>query len=135
LHNIVFFVNNTAITPNFHTFNLHLAQNDDLKVTNFSVTHSIVYRTNGHAQDLTDSTSSTSYVDPDPGTIDYNLVYSKLSRFNTGDPTFGNIALDANSLNEDPQFVNPAIGDYTLQSTSPVFALGFTADGVPLKPQ
>jgi parallel beta-helix repeat protein len=135
LHNISFFINNAVITPNFHTFNLYLAQNDDLKVTNFSVTHSVVYRTNGPAQDLTDANASTSYVDPDPGTIDYNLVYSGLSRFDTDDPTFGKIALDANSLNDDPQFVNPGIGDYSLRSTSPALALGFTTDGVPLKPQ
>lgn len=134
LHNIVFFINNTAITPNFHTFNLYLAQNDDLKVTNFSVTHSVVYRTGGPAQDLTDANASPSYVDPNPGTIDYNLVYNKQARFNTGDPTFGNIALDANSLNDDPQFVNPGIGDYSLQSTSPALSVGFTTDGVPLKP-
>jgi parallel beta-helix repeat protein len=134
LHNITFFINNTVLTPNFHTFNLYLAQDDDLKVTNFSVTHSVVYRTNGPAQDLTNSTSSTSYVDPNPGTIDYNLVYSSLTRFDSDDPTFGNVTLDANSINDDPQFVNPAIGDYTLHSNSPALSLGFAMDGVPLKP-
>jgi len=134
LHNVTFFINNTVLTPNFHTFNLYLAQNDDLKVTNFSVTHSVVYRTNGHAQDLTDSTSSTSYVDPNPGTIDYNVVFSAQSRFDSDDPTFGKITLDANSVNDDPQFLNPAIGDYTLHSNSPALSLGFTTDGVPLKP-
>jgi parallel beta-helix repeat protein len=135
LHNIVLFVNNTPYTPNIHTFNFYLAQNDDLKVTNFSVTHSIVHRTNGPAQDLTDADSSPSYVDPDPGTIDYNLAYNNQARFDSGDPTFGKIALDANSLNDDPQFVNPGIGDYSLQSGSPALTLGFTTDGVPLKPQ
>jgi hypothetical protein len=135
LHNITFFVNNAAATPYFHTFNFYLSQNDDLEPTNFSVTHSVVYRTNGPAQDLTDVTASPSYVDPNPGLIDNNLVYNGTSRFNTGDPTFGKVAVDPNSMNGDPLFNNPNIGDYSLQSGSPALAMGFTTAGVPLTPQ
>jgi parallel beta-helix repeat protein len=133
LHNIGLFVNNTPITPYLHTVNFHLVQNDDLNVTNFSVTRSINYRTNGPAQDLT-SAVPAGYVDTNPGVIDNNLVHSGQSRLNTGDPTFGKQAVDANSMNGDPLFTNPGIGDYSLKSNSPALALGFTTAGVPLKP-
>jgi parallel beta-helix repeat protein len=133
LHNITFFVNNTAITPYAHTYNFYLTQNDDLNPTNFSVTHSIVYRTNGPAQDHTTAVPA-GYVDPNPGVIDNNLVFNGTSRFDTGDPTFGKVAVDPNSMNGDPLFTNPNIGDYSLQSGSPALAMGFTTAGVPLKP-
>jgi parallel beta-helix repeat protein len=107
---------------------------DDLMPTNFSITHNIVYRNGGYSNDLWDWTSYSypSYVDPKPGTIDYNVLFQNVAK--ATDPVFGSEVLDGNSVLTDPLFTNAAGGDYTLQLSSPAFAVGFNTSGVPLAP-
>ena len=102
--------------------------------TNFSITHNIVYRNGGYSNDLWDWTSYSCppYVDPNPGTIDYNVLFQNVAK--AIDPVFGNVVLDGNSVLTDPLFTNAAGGDYTLQQGSPALPLGFSTSGVPLAP-
>jgi len=106
--------------------------NDNLPVSNFSATQNIVYRSEGEAQDLLDWTDwcLPSYVDPDPGIIDFNLLYRDVNPVK--DTIFGTQTTDAHSLTADPGFTNTQKGDYTLQMNSPAPGLGFNSSGVPL---
>jgi parallel beta-helix repeat protein len=135
------FVNNTAVlipapeaTPG--TMGAHglAAGCDDLMPMNFSITHNIVYRNGGYSNDLWDWTSYScpSYVDPTPGTIDYNVLFQNVAK--AIDPVFGGATLDGNSVLTDPLFTNAAGGDYTLRLNSPAFTVGFSTSGVPLAP-
>jgi len=134
LHNISFFVNNTALQPRSAMTTFHQAGNDDLLLSNLSVTHTIMYMNGGHGDALLDSTRdfNPNHVDPDPGTIDYNLLYRDVDK--ATDAIFGTRLLDAHTISGDPLFADPASGDYTLQMSSPAFKVGFLADGVPLEP-
>jgi hypothetical protein len=107
---------------------------DDLMPTNFTITHNIVYRNGGKNSDLWDWTSYScpGYMDPNPGTINYNVLFQNFSI--ASDPIFGSVVLDQNTLLTDPLFTNAAGGDYTLQQNSPAFAAGFNTSGVPLAP-
>jgi hypothetical protein len=73
-----------------------------------------------------------SYRDPDPGTVNYNVLFQNVAK--AGDTIFANQTTDANSTLANPTFTNAQAGDYTLQSNSPAFAMGFTVAGVPLAP-
>lgn len=134
LHNIAFFVNNTAFVPQVSVVPFHLAGNDDLLVSNISITHTIMYMNGGHGTVLWDFTVNTypNYVDPSAGTIDFNLLYLNVDK--ASDSIFGSQPLDVHSITADPLFTDPGSGDYTLKTNSPAAALGFIAAGVPLKP-
>jgi Ca-dependent carbohydrate-binding module xylan-binding len=133
LHNIAFFVNNTAFVPQVSVVPFHLAGNDNLLVSDISITHTIMYMNGGHGTGLFDVTVSNypNYVDPNPGTIDFNLLYLTVDK--TSDSIFGSQQLDAHSIAADPLFTDPGSGDYTLKANSPAAGLGFSAVGVPLK--
>jgi parallel beta-helix repeat protein len=135
LHNIAFFVNNTAFVPQVSIVPFHLAGNDDLLVSHISITHTIMYMNGGHGRVLYDFTANTypNYVDPSPGTIDYNLLYLLVDK--ASDSIFGSQPLDAHSITADPLFTDPGSGDYSLQANSPAASIGFKTAGVPLKPQ
>ena len=103
-------------------------------VTSFSITHNIVYRSGGMSEELYDWTNLyfPTYVDPNPGTIDNNVLYQEVAK--AIDPVFGLGLLDAHSLLNDPLFTDATVGNYTLQGNSPAYAVGFTTNGVPLAP-
>lgn len=138
LHNLALFVNNTAVNlvapeaaGDYGAYGF-LAGSDALEVTNFSATHNIVYRNGGSSWDMEDWTDfgGSTYVDPDPGTVDYNVLYQGVAR--AGDAVFGNQTLDAHSVLSNPMFNNPQTGDYSLKPNSPALAVGFAQEGVPL---
>jgi parallel beta-helix repeat protein len=140
LHNMALFVNNTAVSlvapeaqGNYGAYGF-VVGNDALEVTNFSSTRNIVYRSAGASEDLMDWTdwADPSYRDPDPGTVNYNVLFQNVAK--AGDTIFANQSTDANSALANPTFTNAQAGDYTLQSNSPAFAMGFTVAGVPLAP-
>jgi parallel beta-helix repeat protein len=140
LHNMALFVNNTAVSlvapeaqGNYGAYGF-VVGNDALEVTNFSSTRNIVYRSAGASEDLMDWTdwADPSYRDPDPGTVNYNVLFQNVAK--AGDTIFANQTTDANSTLANPTFTNAQAGDYTLQSNSPAFAMGFTVAGVPLAP-
>jgi parallel beta-helix repeat protein len=140
LHNMALFVNNTAVSlvapeaqGNYGAYGF-VVGNDALEVTNFSSTRNIVYRSAGASEDLMDWTdwADPSYRDPDPGTVNYNVLFQNVAK--AGDTIFANQSTDANSALANPMFTNAQAGDYTLQSNSPAFAMGFTVAGVPLAP-
>lgn len=121
LHSLNLFVNNTAVSLSAGGEEGILAANDDLNPTNFSITlATLSIELAGDATDLFDDNSDgaeSSYVDPNPGTIDYNVLFQGVSK--ASDPIFGNQPLDPHSVQADPLFNNPSVGDYTLQSNSP----------------
>jgi parallel beta-helix repeat protein len=140
LHNLALFVNNTAVSlvapeaqGNYGAYGF-VVGNDRLQVTNFSATHNIVYRNGGASQDLMDWTDWTdpSYVDPDPGTVNFNVLYQNVAK--AGDTVLGAQGTDANSALVDPGFASPQNGDYALQGNSPALVEGFNPAGVPLAP-
>jgi hypothetical protein len=140
LHNLALFVNNTPVnlvdpeaSGNYGAYGL-IAGNDRMRVSNFTSTHNIVYRNGGAAYDLLDWTdgSEPDYVDPNPGAIDYNVLYQNVAK--SADTVFGNLPVDADTVIANPQFMNEQAGDYTLQPDSPAMATGFVASGVPLAP-
>jgi len=108
--------------------------NDALLVTNFSATHNIVYRNGGESQDLMDSTdwSDPSYVDPNPGNINDNILYQNVAK--AADSVFGSQPVEANSLLANLMFAKSQSGDYSLDQSSPAFNLGFSATDVPRAP-
>ena len=135
------FVNNTAVlipAPEANPGSIgaygFVGGCDDLMPTNLSITHNIVYRNGGKNGELWDWTSYScpGYMDPNPGTINYNVLFQNFSI--ASDPIFGSVVLDQNTLLTDPLFTNAAGGDYTLQQNSPAFAAGFNTSGVPLAP-
>ena len=134
LHNIVFFINNTAVLPNNVPAAFLRVAADDLATSNFSLTHNILYRHYGPGQELLDYTPSQlpGYLDPHPGTVDYNLRYQQVTA--ALDSSFGSQALDAHSNNADPSFAAAGAGDYSLQAGSPAAGVGFVSAGVPLSP-
>jgi parallel beta-helix repeat protein len=103
-------------------------------VTNFSITHNLVYRNGGVSGELSDWTNLNfpSYVDPNPGTIDDNVLYQGVAK--AIDPVFGLELLDAHSLLNDQLFTNASEGNYSLQGNSPAYTVGFITSGVPLAP-
>ncbi len=140
LHNMAMFVNNTAVNlvapeaqGNYGAYGF-VAGKDALEVTNFSSTHNIVYRSAGASEDLMDWTdwADPSYRDPDPGTVNFNVLYQNVAR--AGDTVFGNQSTDTASALANPMFADAQSGDYTLLPDSPAFGIGFTASGVPLAP-
>jgi len=140
LHDLALFVNKTAVQlvapeaqGSYGAYGF-VTGNDKLQVTDFSATRNIVYRNGGSSQDLMDWTDWTdpSYVDPDPGAVDDNVLYLNVPK--AGDTVWGNQPLDAHSLLANPLFTNAQAGDYTLQPGSPAIALGFSVAGVPLAP-
>jgi hypothetical protein len=140
LNNLSLIVNNTAVSlaapeaqGNDGSFGF-AAIPDDLMVSDFSVTKNIVYRNGGLSQDVFDMTATAYplYEDPEPGTIDSNLLFQNVS--GASDPIFGGQALDVDTLVADPLFANPLSGDYRLQPGSPALAIGFKTSGVPLLP-
>jgi parallel beta-helix repeat protein len=135
------FVNNTAVlipapeaNPGWIGAYGFVGGCDDLMPTNFSITNNIVYRNGGKNGELWDWTNYDypSYVDPNPGTINYNVLFQNFSI--AWDPIFGSVVLDKNTLLTDPLFTNAAGGDYTLQLSSPALTVGFSTSGVPLAP-
>ncbi len=140
LHNLALLVNNTAVsmiapeatgTDGADGF---AVIPDDLEVTDFSVFRNIIYRNGGLSQDVYDLAPfcNPSYVDPNPGVIDTNVLYQNVS--GAVDTLFGERKLDTDSLFADPLFTNPATGDYRLQTGSPALQIGFAVPGVPLGP-
>jgi len=135
LHNIVFFINNTILVPQVAIVPFLLAGNDDLLVSDMTVTHTIMYMNGGHASVLSDFTGTNypNYIDPNPGVIDYNLLYSHVDK--ASDSIFGTRPLDVHTISADPLFTDPGSGDYSLQPNSPAGTVGFVSTGVPLKPR
>jgi parallel beta-helix repeat protein len=133
LQNIALFVNNTAVSLTFvNPRDGNYVQDDDLGPTDFSITHNIVYLMGGVGSDLGVYLANSSYLDPDPGTIDYNVLYQNIAK--ASNSLFGSQTLDVHSVLSDPLFTNPAVGEYTLQDNSPAFGVGFITAGVPLAP-
>jgi parallel beta-helix repeat protein len=133
LQNLAMFVNNTAVDLTFNNSRTgNYAQDDDLVPTDFSITHNIVYLMGGGGSDLGVYLSNSSYLDPDPGTINYNVLYQNIAK--ASNALFGSQALDAASVLSDPLFTDPTVGDYTLQNNSPAFGVGFNTAGMPLAP-
>jgi parallel beta-helix repeat protein len=134
LHNITLFINNSAVSLAPTTTPFYGAGNDDLLVSDISITHSIMYLTGGLGTVLNDftGTSYPKYVDPSPGTVDQNLLYGQISK--TVDTIFGAQTLDAHSITADPLFTDVDSGDYSFQTKSPAESIGFSESGVPLKP-
>ena len=141
LHNLAMFVNNTAVqlaapeaTGNYGAYGF-VVGNDNLPVTNFSSTHNIVYRNGGASLDLLDWTNWSAYsnADPDPGTIDYNVLFQNVAK--ADDTGLGSLGTDAQSIMSNPQFVNAQLGDYALQPNSPALSVGFNPAGMPLAVQ
>ena len=135
LNNMQLFVNNTAVrlvTPEsqgqYGGFGF-LAGSDNLLVSHFSSTHNIVYRNGGLSLDLVDWTDP-GYVDPNPGTVDYSVLFENVVK--ASDPVFGAESTDVHSQLVNPMFTNPQTGDYTLQAGSPALVEGFVATDVPL---
>jgi hypothetical protein len=81
--------------------------------------------------DWTDWTDP-SYIDPDPGTVNFNVLYQNVAK--AGDTVLGAQGTDANSVLVDPGFASPQNGDYALQGNSPALVEGFNPAGVPLAP-
>jgi hypothetical protein len=134
LQNLALFVNNTAVNLTFDNPRTgNYAQDDDLSPTDFSITHNIVYLMGGGGSDLGVYLSNSSYLDPDPGTIDYNVLYQNITKASSS--LFGSQPLDVHSVLSDPLFTNPAAGDYMLQGNSPALGVGFITAGVPLAPE
>ena len=106
-----------------------MAGSDSLLVTHFSSTHNIVYRDGGLAQDMVDW-SDPGYVDPNPGTVDYSVLYENVAK--ASDSAFGAQLTDTHSQLVNPMFNDPQTGDYTLQAGSPALTEGFVVSGVPL---
>jgi parallel beta-helix repeat protein len=140
LNNLSLIVNNTAVSMvapeaggNDGSFGF-AAIPDDLMVSGFSVTQNVVYRNGGLSQDVFDMTPSLypSYEDPDPGTINSNLLFQNVSR--ARDPVFGGQELDLDTVVADPIFANSSSGDYRIQAGSPALTIGFKTSGVPLLP-
>jgi parallel beta-helix repeat protein len=129
------FVNNTAVglataeSEGKYGGYGFLAGSDSLFVTHFSSTHNIVYRDGGLSQDMVDW-SNPGYVDPNPGTVDYSVLYQNVMK--ASDSVFGAQLTDAHSQLVNPMFTNPEAGDYTLQAGSPALSEGFVLIGVPL---
>ena len=135
LNNMQLFVNNTAVrlvTPEsqgqYGGYGF-LAGSDNLLVSHFSSTHNIVYRNGGLSLDLVDWTDPT-YVDPNPGTVDYSVLFTNVLK--AGDTVFGAGVTDVHSQLVNPMFNNPQTGDYTLQAGSPALTEGFQQESVPL---
>jgi len=135
LNNMQLFVNNTAVrlvTPEsqgqYGGYGF-LAGSDNLLVSHFSSTHNIVYRNGGLSLDLVDWTDP-GYVDPNPGTVDYSVLFENVVK--ASDPVFGAESTDVHSQLVNPMFTNPQTGDYTLQAGSPALVEGFVATDVPL---
>jgi parallel beta-helix repeat protein len=140
LNNLSLIVNNTAVglaapeaQGNDGSFGF-AAIPDDQMVSDFSVTQNIIYRNGGLSQDVFDMTPTEYpfYEDPEPGTIDSNLLFQNVSA--ASDQIFGGQQLDLDTLVADPLFANPSSGDYRLQTGSPALAIGFKTSGVPLLP-
>jgi parallel beta-helix repeat protein len=138
LHNLALFVNSSAVNlvdPEaqgiYGSYGFAVG-NDALLVTNFSATHNIVYRDGGESQDLMDWTdwSDPSYIDPNPGSIDNNVLYQNVAK--AADSVFGSQPVEANSALANPMFNSPQTGDYSLQQSSPAITLGFNTNDVPL---
>jgi hypothetical protein len=140
LHNLVMFVNNTAVqlvapeaqgADGAYGF---VAGNDNLQVTDFSATRNIVYRNGGLSQNLMDWTDWTnaSYLDPNPGSVDDNVLFQNVAK--ASDTVFGSQPLDAHSVLADPKFAGTLTGDYSLLPNSPAPGLGFNTEDVPLTP-
>jgi hypothetical protein len=89
-----------------------------------------VYRLGGSGADVNFDFGTSGYTDPTPGSIDYNLIWKSLSK---GPNTYGYTS-DTHSVIGDPLFNSVSTGDYTLNGSSPAFALGFTSTGTPLSP-
>jgi len=140
LHNMALFVNNTAIqladpeaSGSYGAYGF-IVGNDNLEVTNFSASNNIVYRSAGSAQDMMDwaDWAQPSYVDPNPGIVDYNVLFQNVAKIT--DTVFGAVQTDLHSVLSDPAFSNAQSGDYTLLGNSPALANGFNPAGVPLAP-
>jgi len=138
LGNLALFVNNTAVqlvapeaTGNYGAYGF-IVGGDNLEVTNFTSQHNIVYRDGGSAQDVFDWSDGGTYIDPNPGLIDDNVLFQNVAR--AGDTVIGAQGVDAHSLLANPGFTNAQAGDYTLPANSPALALGFNPGGVPLAP-
>ena len=76
--------------------------------------------------------SDPSYVDPNPGSINDNILYQNVAK--AADSVFGSQPVEANSVLANPMFTNSPSGDYSLEQSSPAFNLGFSAADVPLAP-
>jgi hypothetical protein len=130
-----FFINNTPVSlAAVSEYGVQILPDNTSgppNVGNFSYNQNIVYRSAGSGLDASLDFQPGSATDPNPGTINYNLVW------NTGvtlAPSLFGYTIDKNGKQADPLFVNATIGDYTLSSSSPAFGLGFTSNGVPLAP-
>jgi parallel beta-helix repeat protein len=138
LGNMLLFVNNTLVSlAASSSYGMQvLSAGTQPDVSNFSFTKNIVYRSSGAGSDASLYFNPGTYTDANPGTIDYNLLYANLTAITgtaAGSGTYG-YTLDKHSKIANPLFLNTTIGDYTLQSGSPAFGLGFTSTGVPLAP-
>jgi hypothetical protein len=135
LGSLVFFINNTYVSlaagKSYGMEVLSDAPSGSApNVSDVTYEKNIIYRPTGSGADGTFDFGTSGYTDPTPGTIDYNLLYQSLSKAGS---TYG-YTIDKHSVIGNPLFLNTNIGDYTLQSGSPAFGLGFSSTGVPLAP-
>ncbi len=134
LGNMLLFVNNTLVSLTAGNSYGMQALSDSVSggpnVSDISFQKNIIYRPAGAGADVSFNFGTSGYTDPTPGTIDYNLLYQSLTKASS---TYG-YTIDAHSVIGNPLFIDTNTGNYTLQSTSPAFGLGFTSTGVPLTP-
>lgn len=134
LSNLYLFVNNTPINLAAGTeYGMQVLSDQSSggpNVTDYSYTFNIAYRSYGSGSDISLYFQADSTTDADPGVLDYNLVSPALSLgANNGyEPTNP----DLHGKVADPQFLDVTHGDYTLNSGSPAFGLGYVATGVSL---
>ena len=138
LHNISLFINGAAVPLQGPP-----AQNapygfeelvDDLSVTHVTIESNIVYRSIGTGMDNNFGVPGN-YVDPNPGPIDYDVIFNRNLLFENSSSHLNGEVINAHSIVANPRLMNPAIGDYRLLSGSPALSRGFSTDGVPLAPQ
>jgi parallel beta-helix repeat protein len=133
LSSMALFVNNTAVPLSTVSAYGAITLNDDLTVTNFSVTRNITYRAVGAGASV--NTNTNAAVDTNPGVLDYNLMWKSLTK--SSSVFFGSPAStheDVHSLIADPLFTNVDTGDLRMSASSPASSLGIVTTGVPLAP-
>ena len=137
LHNISLFINGAAVPlekPSDQSAPYGFSElTDDLNPTDVTIESNIIYRASGPGVDNNFAVPGN-YVDPNPGLIDYNVIFNRTLGFENSSPHLNGKVINAHSINANPRLTNPAIGDYRLLANSPALSRGFATDGVPLAP-
>ena len=106
---------------------------DNKPVTDVTIESNIVYRSIGQGVDNNFGVPGN-YVDPDPGPIDYDVIFNRKLVFEDSSPHLNGEVINTHSILADPRLANPAVGDYRLLKGSPALSRGFSIEGIPLAP-